>query len=410
MSRRGTRFVTITIPVFVLTVLVALTAVEIWVRLSWNPKNGRPGLFVADARRGQRFAPDYDGWFAGVPVRINNLGFRDSRDYSLDKRANTFRIVVLGDSVTFGHGSVYEHTYPYLLEQRLKQWRKDVDWQVWNVAVPGYNTSQELEHLEEIGPVFAPDLVIVGFYENDLVDNRPLQAPGIVRVAAAHVLSFAERHIYSVELYKRVLIQLAWKLSSSDAYRRRLETINSDEKDLRKTDTLADAKQQVLTDFDRVSDDERVQRCVSRPAPSAAVVDAAQRQDGYQEWLDAVRGFQQLNRDGTYHIVFFLNVPPAQCPDTDDVFWDDGPMGMNGFLTRVIGEGGMPVASVHDALLHVRPSQMPGWAGHSFGNTNVVKADALFEYLRDRILPRLRPGFGGQAGSQPQTRTSAAAQ
>ena len=30
------------------------------------------------------------------------------------------------------------------------------------VAVPGYNTSQELSHLEEIGPQFAPDLVIVG--------------------------------------------------------------------------------------------------------------------------------------------------------------------------------------------------------------------------------------------------------
>jgi hypothetical protein len=395
------RFVTITLPVFAAAVIVAMAGVEVWVRLSWNPKNGRPGLFVADARRGERFAPDYDGWFAGVPVHINNLGFRDPRNYSLEKHANTFRIVFLGDSVTFGHGSVYEHTYPYLVEQRLKQWRSDVDWQVWNVAVPGYNTSQELEHLEEIGPAFAPDLVIVGFYENDLVDNRPPRTPGLGRVVAARVLSFAERHIYSLELYKRVFVELAWKLSSSDAYKRRLETVNSDEKDLRKTDTLADAKQQVLTNFDRVSDDERVTRCVSRPRPTSAVVDAAQKQDGYQAWLDAIHGFQALNREGKYHIVFFLNVPPLQCPDTDDVFWDDGPVGLNAFLTRVIGDHGMPVFSVHDALLHVRPSQMPGWAGHSFGNTNVVKADALFGFLSDRILPGLL---------RTQTRTSAAAQ
>ena len=88
--------------------------------------------------------PSYDGWFAGVPVRINNLGFRDPREYPLEKPPGTFRILVLGDSVTFGHGSLYETTYPYLLEQRLKQWRPSVNWQVWNLGVPGYNTRQEL--------------------------------------------------------------------------------------------------------------------------------------------------------------------------------------------------------------------------------------------------------------------------
>ena len=100
-------------------ILVA-AGVEVWVRARWNPKNGQPGLFLSDAVRGQRFAANYDGWFAGVPVHINNLGFRDSRDYSLTKSPKTFRIIFLGDSVTFGHGSVYEHSYPYLLEQKLK--------------------------------------------------------------------------------------------------------------------------------------------------------------------------------------------------------------------------------------------------------------------------------------------------
>ena len=32
----------------------------------------------------------------------------------------------------------------HIVEQKLKAWRPDVDWQVWNLAVPGYNTSQEL--------------------------------------------------------------------------------------------------------------------------------------------------------------------------------------------------------------------------------------------------------------------------
>lgn len=376
--------------------LVVIAGIEVWVRVRWNPKNGQPGLFLSDPVRGQRFAPNYTGWFAGVPVRINNLGFRDDRDYALAKGPTTFRIVFLGDSVTFGHGSVYEHSYPYLLEQKLKQWRPDVDWQVWNLAVPGYNTSQELEHLKEIGPQFAPDLAIVGFFENDLVDNHPPQPPGVLRIAGARLLSFAQRYVYSIELYKRVYLQAAWKFSASDQYRRRLENINSEEQQLRRTGAIADAKEQEITRFDYVGDDELARSCPSKPKPSPEVVDAAQRQDGYQWWLAAVRGFQQLNRDGKYHILFFLNVSPRPCPDSDETFFDEGPSGLNAFFTRVIDEG-VPVVSTHDALLHRRPSQMPGWSGHSFGNTNVVKADVLFSDLSERVLPRLPQGFGGQA-------------
>jgi hypothetical protein len=32
---------------------------------------------------------------------------------------------------------------------------------------------------------------------------------------------------------------------------------------------------------------------------------------------------------------------------------------------------------------------MPLASGHSLGNANAVKADVLFEYLRDHVLPRL---------------------
>src|SRR5882762_9970425 len=185
MRLRLSRLVAISMPSAVAAALVMTACVEAWTRLQWNPRKGTPGFFLSDPARRQRLAPGYSGWFAGVPVKINSLELRDDREYALPKGANTFRILVLGDSVTFGHGSVYEHTYPYLLEQRLQAWRPDVDWQVWNAAVPGYNTSQELAHLEEVGPAFAPDLVVVGFFENDLVDNHPITAPGRARVALA---------------------------------------------------------------------------------------------------------------------------------------------------------------------------------------------------------------------------------
>ena len=391
---------TVTLPAAVLAALVFAFAVEVWVRVTWNPKRGTPGLFVADPIRGQRFAPNYDGWFAGVPIHINNLGFRDPRDYDLAKSPRTFRIVTLGDSVTFGHSSVYEHTYPYLLEQQLKQWRPDVDWQVWNVAVPGYNTSQELAHLEEIGPVFKPDLVVVGFFENDLVDNRPPVAPGVLRRASAAVLSFAQRHIYSFDLYRKVVLRLAWRLSSSDAYRQRLEGIADDEKLLATVEDASLLKQQAITNFDRLSSEQLRGQCPHTPPATTALVDAAQRQPGYADWVDAVRGFQRLERDGQYHVVFFLNVPPPQCPDTDAVFYDEGANGLNALFMKVMSEG-TPAVSMHDALLQVRPSQMPGIKGHSIGNSNVVKSEVLFQYLRDRVLPTLAP--------PPRIQTSAAA-
>ena len=382
------KILTVTLPAVVTAVLVFALAIEVWVRATWNPKRGTPGLFLVDAVRGPRFAPNYDGWFAGVPVHINNLGFRDPRDYALAKGPRTFRIVTLGDSVTFGHSSVYEHTYPFLLEQRLKAWRPDVDWQVWNVAVPGYNTSQELAHLKEIGPVFKPDLVIVGFFENDLVDNRDVGQPGLTRRTAAAVLSFAQRHVYSFDLYTKVFLRLAWKLSSSDAYRQRLEGLADGEKLLATVGDASLLKQQAITNFDRLSDEQFRGSCPHAPAPSRALVEAAERQPGYPDWVNAVRGFQRLEREGAYHIVFFLNVPPPQCPDTDEVFYDEGDSGLNALFLKVMSDG-TPAVSVHDALLHVRPSQMPGIEGHSIGNSNVVKAEALFSYLRDRVLPTL---------------------
>src|SRR5262249_44609828 len=147
---RWNKLLAISVPAVLCAALVLAIGVEIWTRARWNDRKGTPGFFLSHPVRGQRLAPGYRGWFAGVPVAINQLGFRDTREYALAKPPRAFRILVLGDSVTFGHGSVYEHTYPYLLEQRLKAWQPDVAWQVWNLAVPGYNTSQELAQLLEL--------------------------------------------------------------------------------------------------------------------------------------------------------------------------------------------------------------------------------------------------------------------
>jgi hypothetical protein len=100
---RFRKLIFIALPATIAAMLVAALAIEVFVRLSWDESRGTPGFFVSDPVRGQRLAANYHGWFAGVPAQTNALGFRDSRNYSLEKARNTFRILVLGDSVRFGH-------------------------------------------------------------------------------------------------------------------------------------------------------------------------------------------------------------------------------------------------------------------------------------------------------------------
>ncbi|PYQ95406.1 MAG: hypothetical protein DMF95_19010 [Acidobacteria bacterium] len=386
MSIRGRKVLTITVPILIVTALALGAGVEAWVRWRWDPLKGSPGFFQSDPMRRQRLAPGYTGWFAGVPVHINSLGFRDDREYSLEKGPSTFRILVLGDSVTFGHGSVAEHTYPFLFEQKLKAWRPDVDWQVWNLAVPGYNTSQELAHLLQVGPVYKPDLVIIGFFDNDLIENYDVEPSGRIQSAVAYLKSFLRRYLYSVELYRRVYLTLAWKLAGTDEYHKRVEHLAVEDELLANMRPVNGLNEQQLTPVDRFTDDQvQTMVCVGGQKPNPTVIDSLQRDSGFAPWLRAVRRLQALNRSGAYRLVFFLNITPPVCPNTD-TFYDGGTAAINRFFLNTFSDG-VPTVSTYDELRHRRPSQMPNACCHAIGNTNLVKAEVLFDFLRDRVLP-----------------------
>jgi hypothetical protein len=386
-ARRRTgaaKLLTITFPAVALTTVLSIAATEAWVRATHEPRNGAPGLFTPDPVRRIRLAPNYSGWFAGVPVHINSLGLRDEREYPIVKRPNTFRILVLGDSVTFGHGSVAAHTYPRLLEDDLRAWRPDVDWQVWNAAVPGYNTSQELAQLLDLGPVAKPDLVVVGFYENDVTDNFDVAAPGRATVIASRIRALTQEHFYSFDLYRKVWLTLQWKLSASDAYRRRLEALDSEEQMYRRPLQVADSDLQRLTPYERIPDDAVLRDCLTGQRPHPGIAEAIRNDRDWPRWVRAVRRFQDLNRRGVYRVVFFMNVIPVVCPD-GDLFYDGGVGIENDLFMSVVSEG-TPAVSTFEAFLHRRPSQMPYAQAHAIGNSNATKAETLFAYLRDQHL------------------------
>ncbi len=104
-----------------------------------------------------------------VSIRTNSMGIRADREFTYDKPEGVFRIVVLGDSFTFGYGVEVEQTYGVVLERIIKEHGIRVE--VINLGVSGAGTAEELIMLKNRGLRFAPDLVVVGYCCNDIGNN-----------------------------------------------------------------------------------------------------------------------------------------------------------------------------------------------------------------------------------------------
>lgn len=94
-------------------------------------------------------------------VRTNSRGLRD-KEYPYEKPASIFRVIILGDSQTFGAGGVDSaETFPKLLEN------SDSHLQVINMGVPAYSTDQEYLSLQYEGVKYHPDVVVLAVFVND---------------------------------------------------------------------------------------------------------------------------------------------------------------------------------------------------------------------------------------------------
>src|SRR5262245_47270071 len=75
------------------------------------------------------------------------------------------RIVVLGDSFTFGEEVSDTETYPHLLQELLPTV------EVINLGVHGYGHDQMLVLFREEGSKYEPSLVVLGFVASDMERN-----------------------------------------------------------------------------------------------------------------------------------------------------------------------------------------------------------------------------------------------
>jgi hypothetical protein len=100
--------------------------------------------------------------FDGTIVSSNSKGLRGNTEYEYPRTAGKQRIVVLGDSFTFGSEVSDDETYAHDLESDLP------NTEVLNLGVQGYGHDQMLLYLEEEGVKYHPDVVILGFTYIDI--------------------------------------------------------------------------------------------------------------------------------------------------------------------------------------------------------------------------------------------------
>lgn len=104
-----------------------------------------------------------------VVIRVNALGLRGAP--VSPKQTGEFRILNLGDSITFGDYLDESLTIPALLQEQLRAAGK-TNVVVLNAGLPGATASDEFYHYMELAQAVQPDLVLVGAYLNDSQDTR----------------------------------------------------------------------------------------------------------------------------------------------------------------------------------------------------------------------------------------------
>lgn len=163
------RMLFLNILTIVVSLTVAVTGTEGSARFFLLPDNvikEEKGLFEYDRRKIYKLAANFVGSSGEITVTTNSYGFRDD-EIPLKKPSGTSRILILGDSVSFGHGVEDDETYSEQLEDLLSTSEHPVD--VINTGVPGNSPFQEFVDLER-GLTFEPDIVVYQFTLNDIVE------------------------------------------------------------------------------------------------------------------------------------------------------------------------------------------------------------------------------------------------
>lgn len=161
--------------------LCGLLLAEAILALAVPQLHRRPRAWQFDSELGWRHVPGATGRLVSpefdVEYRINSRGLRDSETDPSEMRGK--RLVLLGDSFAEGWGVEIGQAVSEQLEERLSA--GGVPGEVFNLGVAGYGTDQQLLLFERHRRAYAPEIVLLLFYGNDLWNNALDRGIGIER-------------------------------------------------------------------------------------------------------------------------------------------------------------------------------------------------------------------------------------
>lgn len=133
---------------------------------------------LPDQRASMPFAETSQGHYT---LRTNALGLRDDRAL-VPKKSGVLRVLVVGDSMTFGVGVEREQAFPAVLERALAMSLHSRPVEVVNCGCIAWGQREEIGLLESLGPKLRPDLIVLEFtVANDPLDDlRYLDTEGLV--------------------------------------------------------------------------------------------------------------------------------------------------------------------------------------------------------------------------------------
>ena len=166
-------------------------------------------LVEPHARRIYDYRPGQKAFTIDKPFITNSRGFRDEREIPAEK-GEEIRVLSLGDSIALGLGVAAEDAYARQLEGRLARRYGSV--RVINAGVGCYSTWQEVDLLSEKGLDSRPDVVLLGFFWNDLyvkphpVEPLPAERAGEQADANLQYLRLLKRSPLLLFLRERLVI------------------------------------------------------------------------------------------------------------------------------------------------------------------------------------------------------------
>ena len=166
---------------------------------------GGDGRARPDSLLGHRYAPNTRTLHRTPEFRVEyviDAHGRRARASQPNPDSTAVRILVLGDSFTFGDGNAEEDVWLRVMERALGQRGHAVD--VVNAGIEGYDTRAEFLYLRELEPEVRPDVVVLAFLANDVYTNTRLDAPAPGSAAEHRSRRFA---LHAVEWARRMAMR-----------------------------------------------------------------------------------------------------------------------------------------------------------------------------------------------------------